>query len=61
MNTLLSIFMLATAILLTVLAFEETIKLFKESKPVGKKKAMTIDEARDRLWKGYTNAYFDFD
>lgn len=59
MDILLSVFMLATAILLLILAFEETVKLFKESKPVSKKKPMTIDEARDRLWKGYINAYFN--
>ena len=61
MNALYIVCMPIVIVLLLILTVELIIKLFKEENPPRKKKTISINEARDRLWKGYTNAYFDFD
>lgn len=61
MNVLYAICMPVVIVLLLIFTIELIIKLFKEEKPHRKKKTMTIEEAREMLWLGYTNAYFDFD
>lgn len=61
MNALYIVCMPIVIVVLLILTVELIIKLFKEEKPPRKKKTISINEARDRLWKAYTNAYFDFD
>ena len=61
MDVLYVIFMPVVIALLFICTVKQIIMLFRDEEPIRKKKTMSIEEAREMLWLGYTNAYFDFD
>ena len=61
MNVLSVSLIITAIILLLILTVDNIIKLFKKDKPTKKKRTASIEEARNMLWQGYTNTYFDFD